>query len=286
MAVLYLKGKNQRSPDLSIRDMARIRELFIRKKWPIQDSFDDNVFDKFCKMIAELDKEQGELIIELTENFLWIQESEYSRLFSSVFNAFIQSYEFPRGKKIYLCPLLPEEDFGKTKSSVFLLYMVKAHLNAIRSKYPEFSIEYTDSPSKVNLESVKTDCTLCLIDDFIGTGETVERATQYFLDRQITKDEMVILSLVGMNFGIESLKSKGYQMYTGVGRDKGITSNGSEEQAEIMRRIEKKIGVSDDFQFGYGASEALVKMMRTPNNTFPIYWFQNKGKNKYAPFPR
>ena len=52
-----------------------------------------------------------------------------------------------------------------------------------------------------------------------------------------------------------------------------------------MKNIEEAIQVSDDYKFGYKGSEALVKMIRTPNNTFPIYWLRNK-KNKFAPFPR
>ena len=35
--ILYLKGKNQKSPELNIEEMARIKDLFNRKHWPIQD---------------------------------------------------------------------------------------------------------------------------------------------------------------------------------------------------------------------------------------------------------
>lgn len=35
----------------------------------------------------------------------------------------------------------------------------------------------------------------------------------------------------------------------------------------------------------YAQSEALVRMFRTPNNTFPIYWLKN-SKNPCPPFPR
>lgn len=283
---MYLKGKNQKSPELNIEEMARIKDLFNRKHWPIQDFFDENVFENFCKMLQGLDKEQSELIISLTEKFLWIQEGEYIKHFSNVFDSFICSYKFLRGKKIYICPLLPEEDFGKSKSSVFLLYFVKAHLKAIHDKYPDFLIKYADSPSTVCIEQVKNDYTLCLIDDFVGTGETVEKASKYFLDRGVTQDKFVVLSLVNMKSGALTLHSKGYTTYTDISCDKGISEAGDEKQILIMQSIEKEIGVDDEFKFGYGASESLVRMIRTPNNTFPVYWFRNKEKNKFAPFPR
>ena len=38
-------------------------------------------------------------------------------------------------------------------------------------------------------------------------------------------------------------------------------------------------------QLGYANTESLVAMIKTPNNTFPVYWYEHK-KNSYAPFVR
>lgn len=282
---MNLKKENQKSPELSIKDFARIQEVFERKSWPIEDYFNDGVFENFCNMLAGLEPEQRDLVITLTEKFLWVQESAYIKHFSVAFDSFISSYDFLRGKKIYICPLLPEEDFGKSKSSVSLLYFIKAHLGAIQRKYSEFSITYADSPNTVNLDLIKDGYTLCLIDDFIGTGETVERAAKYFLDRKITKNMMAIVSLVSMKSGLSELNSKEYNTYTDISCDKGISCDGNKTQIELMKKIEESIKASDEYKFGYKGSEALVRMMRTPNNTFPIYWLRNR-KNKFAPFPR
>lgn len=282
---MNFKKENQKSPELSIQDFVRIQAVFERKKWPIDDYFNDDVFGNFCSMLAGLEPEQRDLIITLTEKFLWIQESAYIKHFSVAFDAFITSYDFSRGKRIYICPLLPEEDFGKSKSSVSLLYFVRARLDAIQRNYSEYSITYADSPNTVNLDLIKENYTLCLIDDFIGTGETVKRAAKYFLDREITKDMMAIVSLVGMKTGLSELNNNGYNTYTDINCDKGISDGGTETQIELMKKIEESIKVYDDCKFGYKGSEALVKMMRTPNNTFPIYWLRNT-RNKFAPFPR
>lgn len=284
---LYLKKENQKSPDLPITKLNKIQNIFIRKNWPIEGAFENNVFDNFCKMLAELKPEQCDLIISLTENFLWVQDYEYIKHFSIVFKKFISSYNFSSGKKIYICPLLPEEDFGKSKSSIYLLYLIKSHLAEIQRQYPDFVITYADAPNSVNLDQIlNSNFTLCLIDDFIGTGETVERAIKYFTDKKIPKDSIVAMSLVAMKFGLSKLNSDGYVTYTNIECDKGLSPNGTEEQIEIMQNIENAIKVNDNFKFGYGSSEALVKMMRTPNNTFPIYWYQKKKQNQYAPFPR
>jgi len=282
---LYFKKENQKSPELSIKDFVRIQEIFKQKNWPIEDYFSDDVFENFCNMLAGLEPEQCNLVINLTEKFLWVQDSAYIKHFSVAFDSFISSYSFSRGKNIYICPLLPEEDFGKSKSSISLLYLVKSHLGAIQRKYSEFSITYADSPNAVKLDKIRDNYTLCLIDDFIGTGDTVERASKYFLDRNISKNMMTIVSLVSMSSGLDDLNNKGYITYTNISCEKGITDGGNETQIELMKNIEESIKVSDNYKFGYKGSEALVKMIRTPNNTFPIYWLRNK-KNKFAPFPR
>ena len=282
---MYFKKENQKSPELSIKDFVRIQEIFKQKNWPIEDYFSDDVFENFCNMLAGLEPEQCNLVINLTEKFLWVQDSAYIKHFSVAFDSFISSYSFSRGKNIYICPLLPEEDFGKSKSSISLLYLVKSHLGAIQRKYSEFSITYADSPNAVKLDKIRDNYTLCLIDDFIGTGDTVERASEYFLDRNISKNMMTIVSLVSMSSGLDDLNNKGYITYTNISCEKGITDGGNETQIELMKNIEESIKVSDNYKFGYKGSEALVKMIRTPNNTFPIYWLRNK-KNKFAPFPR
>lgn len=61
-----------------------------------------------------------------------------------------------------------------------------------------------------------------------------------------------------------------------------------EQKLELMKSIESKIPKVGKFSFGYEKSEALVTLMRTPNNTFPIFWKDctHKGQKLKAPFPR
>ena len=52
-----------------------------------------------------------------------------------------------------------------------------------------------------------------------------------------------------------------------------------------MKRIEHELGVSEEYEFGYGKSEGLVTLIRTPNNTFPVFWYEPSSDN-LAPFVR
>ena len=55
-----------------------------------------------------------------------------------------------------------------------------------------------------------------------------------------------------------------------------------------MLEIEKMIPGGSHYTLGYNQSEALITMVRTPDNTFPIFWkTYKKGSQKFdAPFSR
>ncbi len=284
---MALKNRNNniKTPQLSVGEMGKLQKIFSEKDWPITEAFDDKVFDNFCKLLASLTEEQRNLVFSLTRDFLWIRDTQYIQRFSESFERYITTYDFSRGKNIYICPLLPEGDFGKPKSSITLLYFIKSRISALQKKYEDFNITYADSPERVCFELVKKNYTLCLVDDFIGTGNTARLAMEYFVKNGITLEMTSFVSIVGMRFGIESLQRDGYSVFPLILCSKGITdTDDSSSKRIIMNSIEEKMRVDKDFRFGYGASEALVKMMRTPNNTFPIYWM--KKNNQFAPFPR
>ena len=73
-------------------------------------------------------------------------------------------------------------------------------------------------------------------------------------------------------------------------RGKGISDKYTLTQKtralSLMESIEDWLNVADDYRFGFGRSEALVSMLRTPNNTFPVYWLDKKSLDYKSPFPR
>ena len=280
--------KKKEKTELSVQDLARLQDIFFKKKWPVQDEFENSVFENFCGLLAGLKAHQRELIFTLTENFLWIREFDYIRHFSNAFDLFISGFPFNRNTSIIICPLLPEKDFGKSKSSIMLLYLIKANIASLRAKYPLYRIDFCDSPPQFNCARAKATTVLCLIDDFIGSGDTAADAVDYFLQRHYPLSQIVVLSLVTMEKGLAELRKKGYHTYASIVETAGITGRGRDELVETktMEEIETAIRVPPEFRFGYARSQALVKMIRTPNNTFPIYWRTKGNLNLYAPFPR
>ncbi len=283
--------RNKSTPakkELPVQTFARIRQLFLEKSWPFDGILDEGYFDNFCLMMQSLTQEQQEMLLSLSQDFLWVQEMEYIKYFVPTFDSFISQLDSTSRRTIVIAPLLPPEDFGKTKSSISLLYQIKSSIVHIQKKYCAHNIFLLESPSSFAISDVPENSIFCLVDDFIGSGETAIKATQHYLSMGVSPSNIAVLGLVTMQQGIDNLRQHNIQTFSGIIKQKAITdrSDGNKESYyELMRAIEAKIQVREDCTFGYSHTESLVKMMRTPNNTFPIYWLKN-NKNKNPPFPR
>lgn len=189
-----------------------------------------------------------------------------------------------KGKNTYICPLLPERDFGKLKSSTFMLYLCQSILLRTYPEFQEDQIRICESPEvlKNHINGMES---LILIDDFIGSGETALECLEYlnFINKKI-----YIVSLVAQEEGINNINKKNISVFTAVSRKKAITDVYSEPEARIkideMIKISERLKVPQGMQLGYANTESLVAMIKTPNNTFPVYWYENK--KSYAPFVR
>ena len=279
--------KRKPEPELSIQSLEKIRRLFQSKGWPFEGDFGEQYFNDYSQLLAQLSKEQQDTILSLSEEFLWIPDSQYIRLFVNLFSKFIESLSETE-KTIIIAPLLPERDFGKAKSSLLLLYLIKCHIHPLQNRYPNHHIVVFDYPPNVIASPIIETSVLCLIDDFIGSGETALSAIQYYERAGISSDCISVLSLVAMEQGKAEIEKNNHKVLAEIIRKKAIsdrTDGNRDEYARIMASIEDHIIVRDNYRFGYAHSEALVKMARTPNNTFPIYWLRNRN-NPTPPFPR
>lgn len=269
---------------LTLSEINLIHSILSRKKWE-HLSGEEWYFNTFCSFLENFDCEERKLLISLTEKFLVVPGSDYVSLFLRALEQYLKTTN--KKQRIVLCPLLPEQDFGKQKSSCSLYYDIKALLRFIQTEYKKrVSIFIIDNPKEViiNLDKIK-DYKICLVDDFIGTGETAISGVDYFTNNGISKDKIMIISLVSMSEGISCLHKNNIEVYSAIEMDKAITGCPNENKnRQIMLKIEKKIKTMPEYSFGYGQSEALVKVKRTPNNTFPVFW--ETKHNKFAPFPR
>ena len=57
------------------------------------------------------------------------------------------------------------------------------------------------------------------------------------------------------------------------------------QEKELLTQIENTLGVEEEFRLGFGGSANLITLIRTPNNSLPLFWL-DKGRSHTAPFPR
>jgi hypothetical protein len=278
--------------------LMEIRKIFNDKHWPLeQPSWVDSCFidipsqrfTKFCESIDLLDNDEADLIIELTQHFNKFDLGSYEGLLIDTFKN-INPSVLKYSNVVYCYPLISPEDIGKTKSGPWAIYGLRSVISAI---LPDKEVHFVDSGNSFPKASTKR--LIFLLDDFIGSGETASSAYKYFIDsyqNEIQGDLIVVLSLVAHSDGIYRLHSECIPCFFGHSATKGITNNPSifnkRESLDIMDKIERKLRVNNKYKRGYAKSEALISMINTPNNTFPVFWAENKYKNRKwpAPFPR
>ena len=96
---------------------------------------------------------------------------------------------------------------------------------------------------------------------------------------RLSKSVIKVMSLVAQGDGIKQLKDAGVDVYYSKYAPKAIEESNATVEEKIwmyyqMDAIESKIpSFNNTYHYGYNRSEALVSMIRCPNNTFPIYWY-------------
>ena len=139
-----------------------------------------------------------------------------------------------------------------------------------------------------------------VVDDFIGSGKTVNARYQYFLNRHLTDATMSFYFLAGMAKGISFCKNREIPVYCCKVMHKGI--HGHYHKEELLKRIwsmryfETHLGEESDtaqlkdYSFGYGQAEALYcrQFGNIPNSVFPIFWWNKKkdGSKRQSVFTR
>ena len=285
--------KQKKKRELSTQYLIRISQIFERNNWLIESKEDakDSLFNRFCERILEINEnKKRDLVLELTERYLWVQEEQYIYYLIDAVKKMIQMKpEINEKTKIYIMPLVSPEDEGKIKSSSMLVYLfnsVKLRHDNVLSRY---KFEIIDKNENLSLYLENKDAILVLADDYVGTGETAEKCLLHILKMKVEISQISIVSLVAQQMGLDYLSKYTVCVSASVVRQRGISDFYEDEilheNIQLMREIEDKMSIREKYKFGYKKSEALVTMCRTPNNTFPIFW-EESGNMKIAPFPR
>lgn len=273
----------------------KLVEVFTANEWeiPNEEAGMESRFNRFCERLCTLDAEEQRLVIELTRRFTAIGGTEYPQLILKLMNC-LHSQNLPvfsEVEKVFILPLIAPEDRGRTKSSSVVWYHCREELIQYSPLLADKTVLCCDIEKASWIKNLKINELVILVDDFIGSGETAVSAVNWLTDSFGTDPkQIVILSIAALEMGIDHVRQKtGVEVYAYYIFRKGISDYYSDDQRDgclkTMAGIEDKLKVDSDFRLGYAQSEALISLIRTPNNTFPVFW-KKKDKSSPAPFLR
>jgi hypoxanthine phosphoribosyltransferase len=278
------------STKLNADVLLRLTELFVLQHWDIKH---DKLFERFCGMMLNLGNDERDLILELTRTFLRVGLPDYMNLLTKALTN-VPSTALADVKNLYFMPLASPKDVGKSKSGTFVTYMVQSRELMDLDIFSGRNIEVVNTPDGLVEKPIAKQAKVILVDDFLGSGETARSALEWLIGQyKVDPKTIMVVCLVAQQQAINVVKGIGIEIFCAVVRKKGITdcykSPQKEQYTAIMQSIEKFLNPPPDFRFGYNRSEALVAMQRTPNNTFPVFWYEpllRSGLKVVAPFPR
>ncbi len=276
---------------MNFQNYQKLYRIFDDKNWHEKKDFNTTVFDNFCQLLSNLTDKQQELIIELTERYEWLTLNEYNSILIKLFDKIPES-EISNTKKIIFFPIIKSEDEDKTKSGHVILYLMRIIKPLLRKfgeidfkeaeKFEYFSEDFTINDNEY----------IYLLDDFLGSGLTLDSTLKKFDEMSIPIEKIRIITIASHVQAIEYMNQKNIVYYTEIISKKGISEYYTDdtikaEKIEIMKQIEKLLPTKK-YNFGFGKSEALITLARTPNNTFPIFWHKyiKEEKSYEAPFSR
>lgn len=270
--------------------------VFKEQNWDIEESTagENSVFDMFCKRLEELESDADrELMLELTRKYLVVNLEEYGKYMVDVFRKFIDRNKDKIGKTevIHMFPVQDKDYPAKTKSGNVMCYLFQGNLMRRFDEFRNKRIRIIETFDGLEKYKEDIEC-LLLVDDFVGTGDTILGCINLIEEKGIKKERIKAVTLVMQEQGRNAVEEYGVEIYSAVLRNKAITDNYSIEEAEKkiaqMKNVGKRIKAKKELYLGYKESEGLVSMIKTPNNTFPFYWHEGKrdGKLCVAPFAR
>jgi len=279
-------------------DLLSLNIRYENTKWAREDQ---ERVGHLVRRMSLLEKEEKELIIKLTDQFCYIDYSVIPLYLEKTFKNFLSSSQC---YKFIIAPLkspflssIETDTVGrkltqKTKSSDLCYTIFKNTF--IKSKYPKgLHFCFCDTPQDIK-QNFKNTYKIAFIDDFIGSGETAgEKINEYLSYFQwevvnVNASQLCIVVIIAMKEGIDYINShiKKVNSYCYLSKQKGITGSpdlNTKSNVDLMKSIENKVlqKLNRKFSFGYKSSESLVSIMeKSPNNTFPFYWYKGKdGQN-------
>jgi len=278
-----------------LRSINKLRTIFERKDWDLENPIYADKFEKYCSLFRILTDEEQDIIMILTENYLHCPSKNYFGILAQSFKL-INTAKYESYNDIYILPLIDPHDKNKIKSSNTFSYAIAYEYVPALFNSDNARTHLIPKPNSLISKRDKRNKGLFIfVDDFIGTGDTASAAiTNYRNFISVNSDSVIIIALVSLETGYNRIKNLVNDLYVPIIVNKGIADSSTftdkSKTYSIMEKIESRLKDQqdykiNDYKFGYRRSEALVTMIRTPDNTFPVFWWSESASGEKWPSP-
>lgn len=233
--------------------------------------------------------EQIELVFSLLDDFQYINQQILDRLLESIVNYIINDTGFQIEKAQVVAMTMDDNP----DSSQWILHMLKPILTNKGWNNIKCTTTFQQGVRRLNNENLNQ---LILVDEFIGSGLSVENRIKY-LKKHATKEYIIKACFIaGMEKGIKAVSDDFADFKCFVTLKRGISDkfinkekrtalfNMTElENNTLLPKINKK--KLSTYHLGFKKTESLYSSIgNTPNSVFPLFWWPyNNDKNKRNP---
>lgn len=273
----------QRSPVRISRDLfERVLTLTDKQPW-LKEKQEGLIY-----LVEECNTgEEQELVCDLLSRFCYVSAERFQELIQAMASHIEQDWGLA-AETTLICAL---DNSKYADSSQVIVYALKA---AAWTSDAWNTSSFVNGLSKL-VDAGKNPLDVVLVDEFIGTGETAEKAINWLrtkLAEAGLTPRIRVVMLAAMEDGITRIEPLIHAFYAPIVLKKGISGHydqteGSKKLA-LMTTMEDRLsdvsrrGKLKSHRLGYGQAESLFsrKGGNTPNNVFPIFWWELDRNNK------
>ena len=268
-----------------MQNFSSLVNVFMNKQWNLNVKEESGLFNRISRLLESLNDKQQRCFIKLLELFDYYTVGNYEVMLTKVLKK--MKYELKCNKYVFV-PIISERDNRDIKSSMLVTYLLKSNTIQFDNELSKMKKTLQLDLDKSQIKNINNRETyLVLVDDFIGSGNSAIDTANYFVEKGIKKEKIVVLSLVTMKKGIESIMQSDFKFYYSIlslSLSERIEESELDEIKGNIISISEKMKIPSDGCWGFDDSEALLSMIRIPNNTLSLLW---KGEPKEnVPFPR
>lgn len=275
--------------------LLRIIETIEAHGWPARVSRHSvPIREIVVSLLERLTPDQQEVLEILMRSYRWFRFSDYIPLLEETLENLTEA-DVKDMRNLAIFPVMTRSALNgdKVKSGQAFIYPAKVQIARTHPLLKKLNYIDKDNVRALASGGLPRHTLTIFVDDFIGTGDTVDAVLrEYELDYNSGVSRVIVACLAAQSEGFNRIQDAGYKILAHTVLSKGVTDN--PEFADKVRalslidEIESQLKIGASYRRGYKASEALVTMARTPNNTFPLFWqAEDKGGSSWpALFPR